>query len=90
MVEYNSVAIHVRHRYQILPACISRSDFSSLDVGYNEARQIWNASVDKRPRVMARCSGVADVTAAVNVGRANNLLTAIRAGGHNVGGPCAM
>jgi FAD/FMN-containing dehydrogenase len=56
------------------------------DVGYNEARQIWNASVSKRPKVIARCSGVADVIAAVNFGRANNLLTAVRGGGHNVGG----
>ena len=37
-------------------------------------------------RLIARCSGVADVIAAVNFGRANNLLTAIRGGGHNVGG----
>src|SRR6478672_1282655 len=54
--------------------------------GYDDARQIWNASIDKRPRVIARRSGVADVVAAVNFGRANNLLTAIRGGGHNVGG----
>jgi FAD/FMN-containing dehydrogenase len=60
--------------------------FEPADVGYNEARQIWNAIVSKRPRVIARCSGVADVIAAVNFGRSNNLLTAIRGGGHNVGG----
>src|SRR6185295_15142864 len=56
------------------------------DAGYDAARQIWNASVDKRPRLIARCSGLADIVAAVNFGRANNLLTAIRGGGHNVGG----
>src|SRR5215472_15132653 len=60
--------------------------FEPEDVGYNDARQIWNASVSKRPKVIARCSGVADVIAAVNFGRANNLITAIRGGGHNVGG----
>ena len=54
--------------------------------GYDDARQIWNASVDKHPALIARCSGVADVIAAVNFGRENNLLTAIRGGGHNVGG----
>src|SRR4029077_10998578 len=54
--------------------------------GYDDARQIWNASIDKRPRVIARCSGVADVIAAVHFGRTNNLVTAIRGGGHNVGG----
>src|SRR5262245_53482147 len=60
--------------------------FEPTDEGYNQARQIWNASIEKRPKVIARCSGVADVVAAVNFGRENKLLTAIRGGGHNVGG----
>jgi len=60
--------------------------FEPEDDGYDEARQIWNASVSKRPRVIARCSGLADVITAVNFARTNNLLTAIRGGGHNVGG----
>jgi FAD/FMN-containing dehydrogenase len=60
--------------------------FEPKDAGYNEARRIWNASVNKRPGLIARCSGIADVIAAVNFGRENNLLTAIRGGGHNVGG----
>lgn len=60
--------------------------FEPADVGYDEARQIWNASISKQPKVIARCSGLADVIAAVNFGRDNDLLTAIRGGGHNVGG----
>ena len=56
------------------------------DAGYDEARQIWNASINKHPRLIARCSGVADVIAAVDFGRTHDLLTAIRGGGHNVGG----
>src|SRR6201998_943939 len=60
--------------------------FEPTDAGYNEARQIWNASINKHPKAIVRCSGVADVVAAVNFGRENNLLTAIRGGGHNVGG----
>src|SRR5215469_17481779 len=60
--------------------------FEPAEAGYNEARQIWNASINKHPKVIARCSGVADVVAAVNFARTNNLLTAIRGGGHNVGG----
>ena len=60
--------------------------FEPADAGYNEARQIWNASVSKRPSVIARCSGVADVIAAIHFARANNIVTAIRGGGHNVGG----
>lgn len=60
--------------------------YEAADAGYDEARQIWNASVRKRPKVIARCSGVADVIAAINFGRASNMLTAVRGGGHNVGG----
>jgi FAD/FMN-containing dehydrogenase len=60
--------------------------FEPADVGYNQARQIWNASISKQPRVIARCSGIADVVAAINFARSNDLLTAIRGGGHNVGG----
>src|SRR5690242_2963146 len=56
------------------------------DSAYEDARRIWNASVDKRPGFIARCSGVADVVSAVHFGHSNNLLTAIRGGGHNVGG----
>src|SRR5215470_16846692 len=56
------------------------------DAGYDEARQIWNASFSKHPRIIARCAGVADAIAAVVFGRDNNLVTAIRGGGHNVGG----
>lgn len=53
------------------------------DDGYDEARMIYNAMIDKRPRVIARCSNVADVITAVKFGRANALDTAIRGGGHN-------
>ncbi|HYZ82848.1 MAG TPA: FAD-binding oxidoreductase [Bryobacteraceae bacterium] len=56
------------------------------DPGYEDARRIWNASINKRPALIARCAGTADVVAAVRFARENNLLTAIRGGGHNVGG----
>jgi FAD binding domain-containing protein/berberine-like enzyme len=56
------------------------------DPGYHAARSVWNASVDKRPGLIARCKGLADVVAAVNFARENELLAAIRGGGHNVGG----
>jgi hypothetical protein len=60
--------------------------FTPSDSGYEAARQIWNASVNKRPGAIARCSGVADIVEAVGFGRDKNVLTAIRGGGHNVGG----
>jgi FAD/FMN-containing dehydrogenase len=56
------------------------------DLEYEKARRIWNASVDKRPGIIARCTGVADVVAAVNFARDNELLVAVRGGGHNVAG----
>ena len=56
------------------------------DAGYEEARRVWNDLIDKRPAMIARCTGQADVVAAVNFARENGLLTSIRGGGHNVSG----
>jgi FAD binding domain/Berberine and berberine like len=50
---------------------------------YEEARKLYNAMIDKRPRLIARCADVADVIAAVNFGRDHGLPIAIRGGGHN-------
>jgi FAD/FMN-containing dehydrogenase len=56
------------------------------DAAYDAARKVYNGMIDKRPRLIAKCVDVADVIAAVNYGRDNGLLTAIRGGGHNGGG----
>ena len=56
------------------------------DAGYDDARIVWNGMIDKRPALIARCAGVADVIHAVNFARANNLLVAVRGGGHNIAG----
>ena len=56
------------------------------DPTYDQARRIWNASIDKHPGLIARCSGTADVVHAVKFARAHDLLVAVRGGGHNVGG----
>ena len=53
------------------------------DEDYNEACKIYNAMIDRRPGMIARCANVADVMAAVNFARENNTLVAIRGGGHN-------
>jgi hypothetical protein len=53
------------------------------DEGYEEARKLYNGMIDKRPRLIARCTDVTDIKTAVRFGRENDLLTAIRGGGHN-------
>jgi len=53
------------------------------DAGYDAARALYNGMIDKRPRLIARCADVADVIAAVNYGREQGLLIAVRGGGHN-------
>jgi FAD/FMN-containing dehydrogenase len=56
------------------------------DADYDSAPRLWNASIDKRPGLFVRCSGLADVIIAVRFAREHGLLVAIRGGGHNVGG----
>jgi FAD/FMN-containing dehydrogenase len=56
------------------------------DSGYEEARRVHNGLVDKRPALIARCAGVADICDTVNLARNLNLEVAIRGGGHNVAG----
>jgi FAD/FMN-containing dehydrogenase len=57
-----------------------------VDAGYEEARRVHNGLVDKRPALIARCRGVADVVDAVKLGRDLGLEVAVRGGGHNVAG----
>ena len=56
------------------------------DSNYNETRQVYNAMIDKRPGLFAMCESVDDVIASVNFGRENNVLVAVRGGGHNGAG----
>lgn len=77
---------------------LSRTEFDALEAqlsgevlapgrhGYDEARQVHNGMIDKRPSVIARCRSTADVVDAVNFGRDHGLEISVRGGGHNVSG----
>jgi FAD/FMN-containing dehydrogenase len=56
------------------------------DAGYEETRQIWNAMIDRRPALIARCKSPEDVVHAVNFARVHEALVSIRGGGHNIAG----
>ena len=56
------------------------------DEGYEGSRTVWNAMIDRRPGLVVRCLGVADVIACVQFARANGLLLCIKGGGHNIAG----
>src|SRR5213079_213976 len=56
------------------------------DPGYDETRKIWNGSIDRRPALIARCVGVADVMSAVKFARTHGVPTTIRSGGHSFPG----
>lgn len=71
---------------QSLRAQLRGSLLQAGDDGYDQARKVYNAMIDKRPALIARCSDVADVIACVNHARDEGMLLAIRGGGHNGGG----
>lgn len=78
----------------MLPAALLSSFKNSIhgrvivpeDEGYHAARKVYNGMIDKKPAIIVQCAGVDDVIACVNFGRENNLLIAIKGGGHNGGG----
>jgi FAD/FMN-containing dehydrogenase len=69
-----------------LTARLTGTAIVSGDADYEEARKVWNGTVDKRPAVIVRCRSVEDVIAAVNFAREERLPVSIRGGGHHVAG----
>jgi FAD/FMN-containing dehydrogenase len=59
------------------------------DAGYEDSRTLWNGMIDRKPSLVARCLGVADVIACVQFAREHNLLLCIKGGGHNIAGLAA-
>src|SRR5262249_8284878 len=75
----------VRNLTEFAPA-FSGQLLQPADAGYDEARRVHNGLIDKRPAIIARCAGAADVADAVKLARKLNLEVAVRGGGHNVAG----
>ncbi len=78
----------------IAPADAARQELHSFkgrligphDADYEDARAVFNAMIDKRPGLIARCADAGDVAAVVGFARDHGLLLAVRGGGHNAGG----
>jgi FAD/FMN-containing dehydrogenase len=69
-----------------LKASFSGRVIAPGDAAYDEARQVWNSLIDRRPGLIVQARGLADVVAAVRFARSHGLLVSVRGGGHNVSG----
>ncbi|CAN7390172.1 FAD-binding oxidoreductase [Variovorax sp. LjRoot84] len=67
-------------------AQISGGVFGAADAAYDEARKVWNGTVDRRPALIARCMKDSDVQAAVRFAAAHKMLLSVRGGGHHIAG----
>lgn len=86
LISTESTAGDLGEAIEALRASLRGSIVLPEDADYDAARLIWNGMFDKKPALIARCDGTADVIAAVNFAREQGLLTAVRCGGHNSGG----
>jgi len=71
---------------QQLKSSLRGQTLSPGDPGYDEARTIPNAMIDRRPALIARCAGAADVVACVRIAREHDILVSVRGGGHSIAG----
>jgi FAD/FMN-containing dehydrogenase len=74
------------HTLQTFASSLDGSLLDRDDPGYEEARAVWNAMVEKRPALIARCAGAADVKRSLDFARQHGLLFSIRGAGHNIAG----
>jgi FAD/FMN-containing dehydrogenase len=77
-------------RYELLSAAFSGVLLHAADDDYDRVRRVHNAMIDRRPALVARCRGAADVADAVTFARASGLGISVRGGGHNVAGRAVM
>ena len=72
--------------YEQLAAALRGDLILPADVGYDEARAVYNAMIDKHPAAIARCHDTADVISCVRFAREHGVEIAVRGGGHNAAG----
>jgi FAD/FMN-containing dehydrogenase len=75
-----------KHEIDALARQISGGVLGAADDGYDEARKVWNGSVDRRPALIARCLTQGDVQAAVRFAAQRRMLLSVRSGGHHIAG----
>jgi len=75
---------------QDLRRALSGQVFVPDDAGYDKARVVWNAAIDRHPAVIVRCMNAADVSAAVGFARTRGLEIAVRGGAHSTAGTCTV
>ena len=83
-----SGSTHLSEGANDLRASLAGAAITPVDAGYDAARRSFNALVDRRPAVIARCLGASDVATAFDFARAHGLEVAVRGGGHNPAGHC--
>src|SRR6266571_1523502 len=81
-----TVATLDAERIEELSATFSGTLLQAGDDGYEDARRIHNGLIDKRPALIARCLGTADVVAAIELAHETGLEISVRGGGHSVAG----
>jgi FAD/FMN-containing dehydrogenase len=80
------IAVITPEALTALRAALGGQAFLPGEPGYDLSRTVWNATVDKRPGLVARCAGTSDVIQAMRFARQHELLVAVRSGGHNIAG----
>lgn len=81
----HSMEIDPKH-VDALRASLRGTVLTSADAAYNDSRSIWNAMIDRKPALIARCVGVSDIIAGVKFAREHAIALSIKAGGHNIAG----